>query len=64
MIHPTHAVELFSLLGGGRPGDFTSLPNAQLAVLPATSHVSILSHTDLLVPIITSFLNTSVSETR
>ncbi len=33
-----HAVELFRLRGGGVMGDLAGLPEAQLAVLPATSH--------------------------
>lgn len=55
-IPPTHAVELFGLLGGGIPGDFVGLPTSQLAVLPGTSHFTILSRTDLLLPIINPFL--------
>jgi pimeloyl-ACP methyl ester carboxylesterase len=33
-----HAVRLFELRGGGVMGDLAGLPEAQLAVLPATSH--------------------------
>ena len=60
-----HAVEMFALLGGGKgDGDAQGLPLAQLAVLPATSHVGwappyhgIMSRTHLLTPIITEFLD-------
>ncbi|MBA3869607.1 MAG: alpha/beta hydrolase [Anaerolineae bacterium] len=52
-----HAVELFKLLGGDVAGDFVGLPSAQLAMLPATSHFTILTRTDLLLPIITPFLD-------
>jgi len=61
----THAVEFFGLLGGGKAdGDMNGLPSAQLAVLPATTHVGwappyhgIMSRTELLLPILTEFLD-------
>lgn len=64
-VRPSHAVELFSLLGGGHgDGDLRGLPSAQLAVLPGTTHVGwappyhgILNRTQLLLPIITEFLD-------
>ena len=53
-----HAVELFGLLGGGKmDGAMGGLPNSQLAVLPGTTHFSILARTDLLLPIIPAFLD-------
>jgi pimeloyl-ACP methyl ester carboxylesterase len=64
MIRPAHAAELFELLGGGVPGDFVGLPKSQLAVLPGTTHFSILSRTDLLVPVITPFLDSPVPEAK
>jgi pimeloyl-ACP methyl ester carboxylesterase len=55
---PTHAVELFTLLGGGKPdGAMGSLPTAQLAVLPGTTEFGMLARIDLLLPIITPFLD-------
>lgn len=60
-----HAVEMFGLLGGGQgDGDMIGLPPARLAVLPATTHVGwappnrgIITRTELLLPIITEFLD-------
>jgi pimeloyl-ACP methyl ester carboxylesterase len=53
-----HAVEMFRLLGGGVFGDLpTGLPNSQLAVIPGASHVSVVSRSELLVPMINSFLD-------
>ncbi len=60
-----HAVEFFGLLGGGKgDGDLIGLPPAQLAVLPATTHVGwappyheSITRTHLLLPIITEFLD-------
>jgi pimeloyl-ACP methyl ester carboxylesterase len=61
-IPPVHAVEMFGLLGGGVAGDFVDFPNSQIAVLPGTTHFSILSRTDLLLPVITLFLDAPIPE--
>jgi pimeloyl-ACP methyl ester carboxylesterase len=64
LVRPEHAVEMFRLLGGGVFGDMPpGLPTSQLAVLPGTSHVSIASRADLLLPIITPFLDAPMPET-
>jgi hypothetical protein len=60
-----HAVEMFGLLGGGKgDGDLTGLSSSRLAALPFTTHVGwappnrgILTRADLLVPMITEFLD-------
>jgi pimeloyl-ACP methyl ester carboxylesterase len=58
LVRPEHAVEMFRLLGGGILGDTPAgLPDSQLAILPGTSHVSLVSRTELLIPMITSFLD-------
>ena len=63
LVRPEHAVEMFRLLGGGVFGDMPpGLPASQLAVLPGTSHVSIVSRADLLLPIITHFLDAPMPE--
>ncbi len=56
IMRPEHAVEMFRLLGGGQPGDMQGLPKSQLAVLPGTTHVTIVQKSDLLPPMIESFL--------
>ena len=64
-VRPEHAVEMFRLLGGGVFGDTPAgLPNSQLAVLPGTSHVSLVSRTELLIPIINSFLDLPMPEAK
>ena len=58
LITPEHAVEMFRLRGGGVFGDTPAgLPSSQLAILPGTSHVSLVSRADLLLPMIPPFLD-------
>ncbi len=65
LVRPEHAVEMFRLLGGGVFGDTPAgLPNSQLAILPGTSHVSLASRTELLIPMINSFLDTPMPESK
>jgi pimeloyl-ACP methyl ester carboxylesterase len=64
IIRPEHAVEMFRLLGGGVMGDMAGLPNSQLAVLPGTTHVTLVYRADLLLPIITPFLDAPMPETK
>ncbi len=56
-ISPTHTVELYRLLGGGVAGGFAPPPAAQLAILPNTIHFTILARTDLVPPLVNSFLD-------
>lgn len=63
LIRPEHAVEMFRLLGGGVFGDTPAgLPNSQLAVLPGTSHVTIVERADWLASMTASFLDAPVKE--
>ena len=62
VIRPEHMVELFRLLGGGVPGDFTGLPKARLAILPGTTHVGVMQRADWLLPMITEFLDEPMPE--
>jgi pimeloyl-ACP methyl ester carboxylesterase len=61
-IRPEHAVDMFRLRGGGVNGDLTGLPNAQLAVLPATTHIGVLFRADWLIPMISEFLDAPMPE--
>lgn len=64
IVRPEHAVEMFRLLGGGVFGDAVGLPNSQLAVLPGTSHVSLVDRVNLLLDIIPPFLDAPLPEMR
>ena len=59
IVRPEHVVKLFRLLGGGVPGDNVGLPNVQLAVLPGTTHITLVDRAQWLVPMITGFLDAS-----
>ena len=65
LVRPEHIVEMFRLLGGGVFGDMAAgLPNSQLAILPGTSHVSLVRRTELLIPIINAFLDKPMSKSK
>ena len=63
LVRPEHAVEMFRLLGGGIFGDTPAgMPNSQLAVLPGTSHVTLVDRADWLVSMINAFLDVPVKD--
>jgi pimeloyl-ACP methyl ester carboxylesterase len=64
VVRPEHAVELFRLLGGGVAGDLAALPRSQLAVIPGTTHVSLLGRADWLSPMATQFLDAPMPEAK
>lgn len=64
IIRPEHAVELFRLLGGGVSGDAVGLPHSQLAVLPGTTHVTLIERADWLLSMITAFLDAPMPQAR
>jgi len=64
IIRPEHAVEMFRLLGGGVAGDVAGLPNSQLAILPGTTHVTLVQRADLLLSIIPPFLDAPMPEAK
>jgi pimeloyl-ACP methyl ester carboxylesterase len=63
IIRPEHAVEMFRLLGGGVAGDMAGLPKSQLAILPGTTHVTVVYRADLLQAIIPPFLDAAMPQT-
>ncbi|MEV0062838.1 alpha/beta hydrolase [Nocardia sp. NPDC050718] len=63
IVRPEHAVEMFRLFGGGIMGDTPAgLPNAQLAILPGTSHITAPHRPELLLPMIPAFLDAPVED--
>ena len=59
-VQPEHAVEMFRLFGGGKMGDLAGLPNSQLAIFPATTHIGAMMHTDWLLAMMPAFLDAAV----
>ena len=57
-----HVLDLFRAKGGGKMGDLHGLPKSRLAILPGTTHVSMIKRADWLVPMITDFLNSDLNE--
>jgi pimeloyl-ACP methyl ester carboxylesterase len=58
---PEHAVQLFRLLGGGVEGTSAGLPRSQLAVLPGTTHLTVVERRDWLVSMMSEFLDDPIS---
>lgn len=57
IVRPEHAVEMFRLLGGGVIGDVAGLPASQLAVLPGTTHITLVHRTDWVISMVEEFLD-------
>jgi hypothetical protein len=53
-------VELFRLRGGGVLGDLAGLPPARLAVLPGTTHVTLVQRAEWLSSMVGEFLDAEV----
>lgn len=64
LVRPEHAVEMFRLLGGGVFGDMAPMPNSQLAILPGTSHVTVVDRAEMLQAIIPPFLDAPMPEKK
>jgi pimeloyl-ACP methyl ester carboxylesterase len=60
IVRPEHVAEMFRLLGGGVVGDFAGLPRSWLAVLPGTTHVTLVDRAEWLVSMATEFLDAPV----
>ena len=60
IVQPEHTVEIFRLLGGGVVGDAVGLPRSRLAVLPGTTHVTLVQRADWLASMVGEFLDTEV----
>ncbi len=63
IVRPEHAVEMLRLLGGGVPGDLVGLPRSRLAVLPGTTHVTMMERADWIASMVAEFLDASMPET-
>jgi pimeloyl-ACP methyl ester carboxylesterase len=64
IVRPEHGVEVFRLFGGGVAGDVVGLPASQLAVLPGTTHITLVHRAEWLTPMITEFLDAPMPQER
>jgi pimeloyl-ACP methyl ester carboxylesterase len=64
IVRPEHAVEMFRLLGGGVIGDLAGLPNSQLAILPGTTHATLVERGAWLGSMIMAFLDAPMPDTE
>jgi hypothetical protein len=62
IVRPEGAVEMFRLLGGGVIGDLAGLPRSQLAVLPGTTHITLVHRADWLISMVGEFLDAPMPE--
>jgi pimeloyl-ACP methyl ester carboxylesterase len=62
IVRPEHAVEMFRLLGGGVMGDLVGLPKSRLAVLPGTTHATLVNRGDWLASMVGEFLDAPMPE--
>lgn len=56
-----HALELFRAKGGGKMGDMYGLPKSRLAIIPGTTHIGMMYRTNILIPMITDFLDADLN---
>jgi pimeloyl-ACP methyl ester carboxylesterase len=64
VIRPKQAVEIVRLRGGGVPGDLAGLPRSRLAVLPGTTHVTLVDRADWLTSMVTEFLDEPMPDAK
>jgi pimeloyl-ACP methyl ester carboxylesterase len=64
IVRPEHVAQMFRLLGGGGPADLTGLPPSQFAVLPGTTHITLVDRRDWLVSMTTAFLDAPMPKAK
>lgn len=64
IVRPEHAVEMFRLFGGGVAGDLAGLPRSRLAVIPGTTHVTLIDRAGWLVPMVEEFIDVPMPDTQ
>jgi pimeloyl-ACP methyl ester carboxylesterase len=59
-----HVAEMFRLKGGGTHGDMGPRSASRLAVLPDTTHVTLMQRTSVIVPMVNDFLDAKPQEAK
>jgi hypothetical protein len=57
-----HIAEMYRLKGGEVPGDLRPRSTSRLAILPDTTHVTLMSHITTIVPMVNNFLDAQPSK--
>jgi hypothetical protein len=57
-----HISEMFSLKGGGISGDLGTRSASRLAILPDTTHVTLMNRMGIIVPMVNDFLDAKPSK--
>jgi pimeloyl-ACP methyl ester carboxylesterase len=57
IVQPEHVIDMFRLVGGGVVGDLVGLPASQLAILPGTTHVTLVYRADWVTSMTIEFLD-------
>ena len=57
-----HIAEMFRLKGGGGAGDIGPRSESRVAILPETTHVTLMSRMSILVPMINDFLDAKLGK--
>ena len=57
IVRPEHVVDMFRLKGGGVIGDLVGVPASQLAILPGTTHVTVVYRADWVTSMTNEFLD-------
>src|SRR5262249_15771115 len=61
-IKPEHVAEMFRLKGGGTHGDLGPRTASRLAILPDTTHVTLMQRMAIIVPMVNDFLDAKPAE--
>jgi pimeloyl-ACP methyl ester carboxylesterase len=64
IVRPEHVVEMFRLVGGGVPGDLVGVPASQLAILPGTTHVTLMYKPEWVTSMTNEFLNAPMPDAQ
>lgn len=57
IVRPEHVVEMFRLFDGGVAGGIVSVPPSRLAILPGTTHVTLMHRGEWLAEMVTEYLD-------
>jgi pimeloyl-ACP methyl ester carboxylesterase len=62
IVRPEHVVEIFRLFDGGVAGDIVGLPPSRLAILPGTTHITLVHRGDWLAEMVNEYLDAPMPE--